>query len=120
MKDRLKHCRVSAKFSQKYVAISVGVATPTVSQWESGAKSPTLENIIKLADLYGTSVDYLIGRGDQTKPVQPSPRLSEYDRQLITYTRRLNAQGMEKILDYARDLSENDRYTKEKHARKAE
>ena len=98
MKDRLKQCRLDAKFSQKYVAISVGVATPTISQWESGAKSPSVENLWKLADLYGTSVDYLIGRVDKTgKSARKTPALSQDARQLAADYSTLSKQGKEYI-----------------------
>lgn len=111
MNDRLKQCRIDAKYSQKFVAISVGVAAPTVSMWESGVKAPTIENLMKLADLYGTTVDYLIGRSEAAGP--RAPRLTEAERQLLTGARRLNALGLEKLLDYTRDLTESDRYKKE-------
>ncbi len=114
MKERLKLCRLQHKYSQKYVALSVGVATPTVSMWESGTKSPSIENLIRLADLYGTTVDYLIGRSDPPGGVVAHrPQLTEYDQELLTYAARLNAQGLEKLMEYARDLTENDRYKKE-------
>ena len=98
MKDRLKQCRLDAKFSQKYVAISVGVATPTISQWESGTKSPSVENLWKLADLYGTSVDYLIGRTDRAgKPVHQQPSVRQDARQLASDYSTLSRQGKEYI-----------------------
>ena len=98
MKDRLKQCRLDAKFSQKYVAISVGVATPTISQWESGIKSPSVENLWKLADLYGTSVDYLIGRVDRMgKSARKQPAVSQDARQLASDYSTLSKQGKEYI-----------------------
>ena len=62
---RLRECRENARLSQKFVAISLGVAAPSVANWERGKTNPTHENIVKLADLYGVSVDYLLGRTDK-------------------------------------------------------
>ena len=62
---RLRECRENARLSQKYVAISLGVSAPSVANWERGKTNPTHENIVKLADLYGVSVDYLLGRTDK-------------------------------------------------------
>lgn len=60
--NRLKECREKSGLSQKTVAASLKVAAPSVSNWESGKTSPTHENLEKLADLYGVSIDYLLGR----------------------------------------------------------
>ena len=121
MKDRLKQLRISAKYSQKFVAVSVGVAAPTVSMWESGTKAPSIENLCRLADLYGTTVDYLVGRSPEAGNAARPPKLTDAERQLIASARRLNALGLGKLIDYARDLTENDRYKKETASgRKAE
>lgn len=68
--ERLSELRLAHGYSQKLVSITVGVAGPTVSQWESGQKTPSQKSIEKLADLYGVSVDYLIGRSDEIAPQQ--------------------------------------------------
>lgn len=65
---RLRECREKANLSQKYVALSLGVAAPSVSNWESGKTKPSRENTVRMADLYGVSVDYLIGRTDDPTP----------------------------------------------------
>ena len=57
-----REARENAGFSQKYVAITLGVQPPNVSRWESGVTFPTVENLMKLADLYQVTTDYLLGR----------------------------------------------------------
>lgn len=98
MKDRLKQCRIDAKYSQKAVAISIGVATPTVSMYESGTKTPSLDKLARLADLYGTTVDYLIGRVDQAgEPLRRDPPMPADARQLLDNYSSLSPQGKEYI-----------------------
>ena len=63
---RLRECREKANLSQKYVAISLGVASPSVANWEREKTNPTLDNAIQLADLYGVSLDYLLGRSNDS------------------------------------------------------
>lgn len=60
----LKKWRESRGFSQKYVAVSLGVAAPQISKWEAEATEPTLENLVKLSRLYGVTVDALLGLPD--------------------------------------------------------
>ena len=94
--DRLRTCREEKGFSQKQVALEIGVRPPTVSQWESGIKSPSRENIAKLAGLYGVTVDYLMGRTNECSVVTSSD-LSVDELKLIQDYRKLNRQGQEYI-----------------------
>lgn len=94
--DRLIAIRKKHGFSQKYVAISVGVAPSIVSRWESGITTPSRENLSKLADLFNVTVDYLLSRSDEELPVS-SEALSVEERKLIQDYRALNQQGQEYI-----------------------
>lgn len=55
-------------------AQSLGVSQPTLSSWESERKSPPLDMLVKAAELYGVTTDYLLGRNvelnaDHTVPI---------------------------------------------------
>ena len=79
--DRFRECREASGLTQKYVALTLGVKGPSVSNWESGKTTPTTENVAALAKLYNVSVDYLLGRdGDQP---QPAPKYSADQRKEI-------------------------------------
>lgn len=98
MHDRLKQCRLQHDFSQKYVAMTIGVSKPIVSQWEAGVKRPSIENLISLAALYETTIDYLVGNSDADGIPKPSAdALNMDERQLISAYRTLTAQGREYI-----------------------
>lgn len=59
--NRIKEARIAAGLSQKYVATTLGIAGPSVSNWESGKTNPTPDNYVALASLLGVSVDFLLG-----------------------------------------------------------
>ena len=63
--NRFKEARKNKGLGQKEVAIQLGVAQPTVSDWENGHKTPTLDNIKALSKLYEVSLDYLVGETEQ-------------------------------------------------------
>ena len=63
---RLRECREKAGYSQKQVAVILKLSGPSVSNWENGKTNPTHENLARLADLYQVSVDYLLGRDEET------------------------------------------------------
>ena len=65
--ERLKQLRSEQKLTQQNVADRLGVKLRTYQYYEGGndkAHRPDLETLVVLADMYGVSVDYLIGRSD--------------------------------------------------------
>ena len=60
--DRLSELRKDHGYTQDYIAELLKVARSSVSAYETGANEPSLENLIKLANLYNVSLDYLCCR----------------------------------------------------------
>lgn len=54
--------RVLKGFTQEQLAEELGVTRATVNRWETGANVPDVATIVKLADLFCCSTDYLLGR----------------------------------------------------------
>lgn len=59
---RLRELRVSNKLRQDQVANLVGVNKNAISTYENDLRQPSFEILIRLADLYRVSTDYLLGR----------------------------------------------------------
>ena len=53
--------------TQQQVANYLCMARGSYAKYETGANTPTTENIIKLADFYNLSTDYLLGRNKNNK-----------------------------------------------------
>ena len=62
MPYRFKEARLQAGLTTVQLAQKMGVTQAAVSQWDSGKKVPGIETVSRLADLYGVTVDYLLGR----------------------------------------------------------
>ena len=62
--DRIKECRKKSGLSQDKVAELVGVSRQAVTKWEAGQTAPNTENLFKLAEIFGTTVDLLISEKD--------------------------------------------------------
>lgn len=71
---RLEELRENEDWKQTYVAKCLNIGQRTYSHYENGTRSIPTETLSALADLYGTSVDYLIGRTDEKKPYPKSKR----------------------------------------------
>lgn len=63
--DRLTELRKSKRWSLQYIADRLGIAKSTYAGYESGYREPSLEAVKMLADLFDTSVDFLLGRMDE-------------------------------------------------------
>lgn len=62
LSKKIKELREERGYLQKFVADKIGVRSNTLSGYENGTRSPDPEMIIKLAELYEVSTDYLLGR----------------------------------------------------------
>ena len=58
---KIKRLRIDNGLSQKQLAIVMDVSQPTASAWESGVKFPTGDKLKKLAAVFRTTVDELLG-----------------------------------------------------------
>ncbi|OLA37477.1 helix-turn-helix domain-containing protein [Phascolarctobacterium succinatutens] len=81
MPNRLKELRRSAGITQKELASSLGIAQPTLSGWETDRFQIDYDNLVKLADFFGTSIDYILGRSvdEQTTVCNSSPKKEPYN-----------------------------------------
>ncbi len=64
----LRAIREDRDIKQREIAKILNVSQNTYSQYETGVISLTAEVLIKLADFYGVSIDYLLDRADTPEP----------------------------------------------------
>lgn len=58
----IKQLRKERKMTVRELAEKLGVTHPTISNWENGICEPDIKSIIKLADIFGVSIDRLFNR----------------------------------------------------------
>lgn len=68
MKNRLKELREQRGLYQKDIASYLNIAVSTYSYWEKGTYEPDQAVLSKLADYFNVSVDYLLGREENSSP----------------------------------------------------
>ncbi|MFD2116392.1 helix-turn-helix domain-containing protein [Paenibacillus yanchengensis] len=78
--SRLKNLRTSHKLTQKQLAEKVNVTHVSISGYESGNRSPDTETLQSLADFFDVSVDYLLGRTDDSSTSANSDKPSNSGR----------------------------------------
>jgi transcriptional regulator with XRE-family HTH domain len=61
---RLKEIRTSIGISQLKLAMDLHTNQNTISRYETGEREPSIADLIKMADYFSVSIDYLVGRTD--------------------------------------------------------
>ena len=62
--DRIIQLKNERRLLQKDIASSVGLSLRAYQYYEKGQKEPTLSVLLRLADYFDVSLDYLVGRSD--------------------------------------------------------
>ena len=65
--QRLRDMREDFDMSQSQVAEKLGILQTVYSRYERGARTIPLEHLLKLAELYNVSLDFLTGRTNDMK-----------------------------------------------------
>ena len=64
--ERLKLCRKQQGLTQREVAIYCDITEKAYQNYELMTREPKLEILVRIAQLYQVSIDYLVGRTDRT------------------------------------------------------
>ena len=64
LKDRLKSLRAEKELSQRDLASLLEMSPSTIAMYETGQREPDNETLIKIANFFQVSIDYLLGQSD--------------------------------------------------------
>lgn len=64
---RLKELRKKKRLSQLALAMKLNTSQNTISRYETGEREPGIEELVRIADFFQVSVDYLLERTDNPK-----------------------------------------------------
>ena len=84
--ERLKKLRKDAGLTQVDVASKLGISQQAYASWERGAKKPTQDNLVKIAQVLNVSIDYLVGNSDKN--------LKEEELDNVELLFRMNSNGL--------------------------
>lgn len=101
MKNKLKHLRKDAGFSQDTLAKELGVSKACISSWESGTRSPSGEHLLSYITLFDLDADFF----DDVLPKKSNANRC-FDMTI------LNAKGARKMYEYYLELIKDKEYLK--------
>lgn len=65
MHERIRQLRIDKGLTQQELADTLGITQQAVGRWERGLATPDTSTLPRLADFFGVTVDYLLGRTDE-------------------------------------------------------
>lgn len=66
--NRIKSLRISCEMKQSELAKQLNVRQNTVSNWETGRSEPDFATLQKIAEIFGTTIDYILGNSNERIP----------------------------------------------------
>lgn len=94
--------RKNAKLSQRELAEKLNIAKANIGFYEVGRSEPNLENLVKIADFFDCSVDYLIGH--QTNNVVYLDTLTPTQKKLFELIKKLTDEQGLFLIGYISDM----------------
>lgn len=95
----LKELRKQKSLSQTDLSKIIGVSVQAYQKYEYGTAEPTFDSICKLADFYGVTTDYLLGRKTQVSPIDQVSDIELEKRFLQAYFDLISPQLRSKVWD---------------------
>lgn len=93
--ERLKYLRERKNLSQKEIAKKINKTPQAYNYYEKGTRVPDIETLIKLANIYSITLDYLVGRDFHSK--ESIKNLSPEETDHIEKYRALDERGKENV-----------------------
>ena len=114
LKDQLKKLRESRNLTKKQVADSIDVTERAYITYEYGQRDISTETLNKLADFYGVTTDYLLGREPAQNPFDNLQTVEEMEADLMKRWLELKPESRMVFMQLLRDVVDAD------NARKAQ
>lgn len=106
--NNMKKLREKLQLTQVQVAKDLNLSKQTYNYYENGKRNPDMETLIKIADYYNVSIDYLLGRTNVIKPENIE------DDDLLVRINSTNPENKAKIEQFLNFLT----FEEEQHAKK--
>ena len=103
--ERLRILRNEQGITQQQLADRAGISRSNINTWESGKSLPLPDGLIALADCFGCSIDYLLGReSEDGMIVLKTDQYSDDEQEFIKLYRRLSNRQKFAALNFVKGM----------------
>lgn len=89
----IKDIRVRKGLTQAEVASALGVSSVVYSRYETGSRQPSIDMLVQMSDIFGVTVDYLLGRR-----IAEDSSLSDFEQRLLNAARNADERARQDAL----------------------
>lgn len=103
MKDQLQKLRKQKNLTQEDISDILGIKLSTYQKYERDAISPPYDTLIKIADFYGVTTDYLLGREEEPSAIEKLAgefNMSALEREIIDGYVKLPKEMREDLMEF--------------------
>lgn len=118
LNNKLKELRKNSSLTQEQISEVIGVDRSSYSYYENGKATPSLGVLIKIAKVFNVTLDYIVfgehsetvetvtlaDSGNGYKKVDSFANLSDDEKNLLMYSRLIDADARKELVKYANDL----------------
>lgn len=108
--DTLKQLRTKQGLTSEELCSKIGIKGGSYRNYERNDRKPDYDTLVKLADFYGVSTDYLLGRPDAKPPEEPldefarKEHLKSLEKVFMKKYLALTEEQRDKVLDFLRGV----------------
>ncbi len=102
MQHRLFELRQSRNITQQRLAIDLGIDQTSISSYECGKYLPTVEVLVRIAEYFGVSTDYLLGLSEVKSPLKTAQ--NDRDTYFLSLFKTLPSASQERAIGYLEAL----------------
>ena len=101
---RIKELRIERNKSQTEISSALGISRQVFANYEREINFPDPKMLIKIADYFDVSIDYLVGRADEFDVVDNTSLFGDNETELLNTFRQLDRLNQCRVLGYASAL----------------
>lgn len=98
--NRIRQLREEKKITQIRLSIELEVSQETISAYEIGKYSPSVKSLIRLREIFGVPIDYILGLSDTRYECTSHSDLTQDEAYIIKLYKSLDINGKERIQAY--------------------
>lgn len=102
---RLRILRENKGYNQEKLANMCGLSTSTIGMYEQGRRQPDNDTLVKLADIFDVSTDYLLGKTEVKKYEKPYE--DDLEKVLFSKAKELTAEEKKAVLNIIKAIKKD-------------
>lgn len=102
--DRLNELLRETNTTRTALANAVGIPLTTMWSWSEKGAQPSIDKLVKIADFFAVSTDYLLGRENDVGLIEIKADLTNDEQELINLYRKLSFGDKNQLLGFAKGL----------------